>query len=136
LSIILGFVFVPESVRWLVSEGRNEEAIEILRYAARVNQLEATTPFIQGESDQNNDHDNNSHDDDNDDDLLGHDAADIIFPLNAILTSDEDHSPENSASCLDLLKPQWRGTMLRLWGAWGGFVSYNTVFYLQKICYL
>ncbi|CAB9498850.1 Synaptic vesicle 2-related protein [Seminavis robusta] len=108
VSIIVGHLCVPESVRWLVSEGRNEEALHILRQAAVTNKLTATTPLTQDDS---NGEDDNSHVDD----------VDLIFPLDTQLTSDEDHSAENSASFLDLFKPQWRGIMLRIWGAWGGF---------------
>jgi MFS family permease len=114
VSIIAGYLFVPESVRWLVSKGRNEEALHILRHAARVNRVKADTPLTPaGEIETNSlvDDDNPTGE--------GEDV-DLIFPLGTQLTSDEDPTAEN-ASCLDLMKPQWRATILRLWGAWGGF---------------
>lgn len=117
VSIFLGYFFVPESVRWLVSMGRNAEALEILRDAARMNGKTVSTPLTQKrEAAITTTHSDNAIDDNSHGDEI-----DILFPLNTLLTSEEDHTAENSASCLDLLKPQWRGTMLRLWGAWGGF---------------
>lgn len=124
VSIVIGWLYVPESVRWLVSEGRNDEALGILREAARVNKLTAATPLTQG--DDNSRGDNSHHDGDD---------VDLIFPLNTQLVSEEDHSAENSASCSDLLKPQWRGTMIKLWGAWGGFgiAYYGSILSITKI---
>lgn len=135
ISIIIGWLYVPESVRWLISVGRNEEAVAILREAARVNHLTAVTPLTRSTIDgttathtDNGDH-NNLHTEEEEDDV------DLIFPLNTQLTSDEDHSSENSASCLDLLKPQWRGTILKLWGAWGGFgiAYYGSILSITKV---
>ena len=108
-SVIIGYLFVPESVRWLVSVGRTEKALQIMREAARVNKLTATTPLTQASREAE------------DDDNTPATDVDMIFPLGTELTSDEDHSGENSASCLDLFKPQWIGTILKLWGTWGGF---------------
>ena len=81
ISILIGWLYVPESVRWLVSEGRNDEAVEILREAARVNKLTATTPLTsstQGDTDDEEHNDDNSH----------HEDVDYIFPLNTQLTSE------------------------------------------------
>lgn len=108
LSIIVGYLYVPESVRWLVSEGRNEEALEIMREAARVNKLTAATPLTQQQGETAED-----------DNTPGEEEVDRIFPLGTQLTSDEDHSAENS--CFDLMKPQWRKMILYLWGLWGAF---------------
>jgi len=134
LSIAIGWLYVPESVRWLVSTGRNEEALEILRHAGRINKLTAATPLSSSSSnneDDDADGTENVHDNHEDSD----DIMDAIFPWNTELTSEEDHSAENSASCTDLIKPQWRGTMLKLWGAWGGFgiAYYGSIQSITKI---
>ncbi len=45
LSLVAGMTFVPESPRWLVSQGQNEKALEILRKAAKQNGVDPTTAF-------------------------------------------------------------------------------------------
>ncbi|GKY95332.1 hypothetical protein MPSEU_000495000 [Mayamaea pseudoterrestris] len=47
-ALIIGYVCVPESPRWLVSRGRCDEALHVLRKVAKINGLDAQTVFPQG----------------------------------------------------------------------------------------
>ncbi|KAG7373938.1 major facilitator superfamily transporter [Nitzschia inconspicua] len=48
ISILIGHCFVPESPRWLCTQGRCEEALKIIRKAAAFNKLDADTLFPPG----------------------------------------------------------------------------------------
>jgi MFS family permease len=101
LSFVVGYLVVPESPRWLASQGRTEEALQVLHHAAATNGLD----------------------------------ADELFPDSIALQPVER---EKQASFSDLLQPQWRNIMLRLWGGWftSAFGYYGTILVTSRIFFV
>lgn len=45
IAVMVGLCFVPESARWLVAQGRSEQAMDVLRKAAKMNGLDVELVF-------------------------------------------------------------------------------------------
>lgn len=110
LSVLLGYYFVPESPRWLIAQGKHNDAIFILKYAAKLN----------GFSTYDIDH--------------------YLFPSNIEIMPEQHHSQQQQnesflSSMKDLFQPKWRYIILRLWGLWSAmaFGYYGTILTIARI---
>ncbi len=90
ISLLVGVAFVPESPRWLVLQGKNEEALDILRKAAALNGKDPEIVFPQNC-------------------ILGGEEQRSL-----------GRQSEGEKGCGDLFSKRWRNTTLLLFIVWIG----------------
>jgi len=113
-SAILGYYYVPESPRWLCTHGRTQEALAILKRAARVNGHRSR----------------DSHAD------RTRTRSDFPYPDGLQIESTSVPKEEqHSLNFARLLNKKWRMLTLKLWGTWLSFaVGYlGTVLIISRV---
>ncbi len=135
VSTILGVLFVPESPRWLVTLGKHERALQILRQAAAKNGADPFLAFPEGT--KLVDHTNNnavtlppdSNDRNISDGIQKENTTNIETDKEAILYRDSSVPPTSDSSCLVCSNPQWRKMSCLLGIQWYGltFMYYGAI---------
>eukprot|EP00531_Pseudo-nitzschia_arenysensis_P014514 CAMPEP_0116157084 /NCGR_PEP_ID=MMETSP0329-20121206/23161_1 /TAXON_ID=697910 /ORGANISM="Pseudo-nitzschia arenysensis, Strain B593" /LENGTH=626 /DNA_ID=CAMNT_0003654179 /DNA_START=197 /DNA_END=2078 /DNA_ORIENTATION=+ len=135
ISTILGFLFVPESPRWLVTRGKDERALQILRQAAAKNGADPFLAFPEGV--KLVDHTNKTtttvlppkEDDQIISDGIQQDIETTETDKEAILSRDSSVAPMSDSSCLVCSNPQWRKMSFFLGIQWYGltFMYYGAI---------
>lgn len=117
VSTALGIWLVPESPRWLLTRGKHEQSLRILRRAAAKNGLDPFLAFPQGvklvdPSVRMRDYDTNS-------DGIERDSA----------TSTETPTPKSDRICSMCANPEWRKISLLMGVQWYGltFMYYGAI---------
>ena len=103
LSTVLGLLFVPESPRWLLTQGEQAEALSILRHAAVLNGKDPDQLYP----------------------LIGLQLVDSATEKPTAVNHDEGCC----CGVLDLFTPEMRRLTLLLWISWAGqaFTYYGTI---------
>jgi len=136
-AVFIGCAFVPESARWLASQGRMKDSMVVLKKAAALNfggngqsRWYHWGPFAPSTMIR-------VPTADNDDDISHVGSSDpsleralSVFPPGTRLIEDEHGEHHHKeASIADLFQPKWREITLRLWGTWAAsaFGYYGTM---------
>jgi len=109
LASFAACVWIPESPHWLVTQGRTEEALVILRNAADMNGLDSMEIFPH--------------------------SVDIMKSGSSSTIGMNDKDEEGCVRCAELLQPKWRTLNVLLWCAWFGmaFGYYGVILLITRV---